>query len=203
MTRESEELALVRKLVVVFDICSSTSILEDLKQTDNLAAWRNLLICLKEFLLEQSDKLKLEPYKFIGDGWIILLPPESSKTDVTGFLRELSIMFDHSFDSDVNGFLQRKPNPLGLTFGMDAGELIRLEMDGRIEYLGRAINVASRLQGAVKELNGNPGYQALFSKNSFNSLGPLNPKITIESVKVSLRNISNGDRYECLKYQVL
>ena len=37
-------------------------------------------------------------------------------------------------------------------FGIDAGELIRLELNGQVEYLGRAINVASRLQSYTKEL---------------------------------------------------
>jgi hypothetical protein len=57
MTREDDAPTVVRKIVVVFDICSSTSVLEDLNSTDNLPRWRNLLIGLKTFLIEQSGHL--------------------------------------------------------------------------------------------------------------------------------------------------
>jgi hypothetical protein len=67
LTRESDKPEIVRRLVVVFDISSSTSILEELKQCDRLAIWRNLLIELKDFL--DALGLDLEIYKFMGDGW--------------------------------------------------------------------------------------------------------------------------------------
>jgi hypothetical protein len=60
MIRENDNLALERKLVVVFDVCSSTSILEDLEQTDNLHKRRNLLITLKENLRAESARLNME-----------------------------------------------------------------------------------------------------------------------------------------------
>jgi class 3 adenylate cyclase len=41
---------------------------------------------------------------------------------------------------------------MGLTFGMDHGDVIRLVMNGKPEYIGRALNIASRLQGKVKEI---------------------------------------------------
>ena len=78
----------MRKVVVVIDICASTSILEDLKQTDNLTPWRSLLIELKDSMLEQavSKRPGLEVYKFIGDGWIVLLPTDVSQDGVAEFL---------------------------------------------------------------------------------------------------------------------
>ena len=46
--------------------------------------------------------------------------------------------------------LSRVPKVMGLTFGMDHEDVIRLVMNGKPEYIGRALNIASRLQGKVK-----------------------------------------------------
>jgi class 3 adenylate cyclase len=206
MTRENEQLILERKLVVVFDICSSTSILEDLKQTDNLQIWRNVLIALKENLLAESAKLNMRLYKFIGDGWILLLPDDVSRDMLFDLLISLSALFDADFDSMIRPLLQRQPAPVGLTFGIDAGELVRLEMNNQMEYLGRAINVASRLQSAAKELAGGCWYKALFAKHVFNSLPPASAACRdprAKEVRLSLRNLSNNVECDFIEFRVL
>jgi class 3 adenylate cyclase len=152
MARGTDVSSRERHLVVVFDICSSTTILEDLKRTDNLSAWRNVLIHLKDYLLEKGAELDMNLYKFIGDGWVLLFPDDVSKTDLCDFLRELSQSYEVQFEAAIRPLLSQEPNPIGLMFGIDAGELIRLELNGQVEYLGRAINVASRLQSYTKEL---------------------------------------------------
>lgn len=50
MTRPSEELKQVQKIALFFDICNSTTILEDLLRSENVSLWRNVLISLKNFL---------------------------------------------------------------------------------------------------------------------------------------------------------
>jgi hypothetical protein len=61
--------------------------------------------------------------------------------------------------------LSRVPKVMGLTFGMDHEDVIRLVMNGKPEYIGRALNIASRLQGKVKEIAPeSPGYKALMSR---------------------------------------
>lgn len=72
MTRENETLTVIRKLVVVFDISSSTTILEDLMRCERLDVWRNVLISVKEVLMDHP--IEFEIYKFMGDGWILLFP---------------------------------------------------------------------------------------------------------------------------------
>jgi len=62
---------------VFFDICSSTTILEDLLRTDNQVRWRNLLILLKKFLSAEAKTQPFLLYKFIGDGWILLFDEEA------------------------------------------------------------------------------------------------------------------------------
>ncbi len=197
MTRENDVLTIERKLVVVFDICSSTTILEDLKQTDHLAEWRNLLIRLKDYILERGCKIGVQIYKFIGDGWILLLPLDISQKDLLGFLVDVSLCFEMGVDSPIRDLLQRPPSPVGLTFGVDAGDLIKIEMNQQLEYIGRALNVATRLQAATKELSGDPSYRVLFSKHSFNSLRPPRPINLDKTVAVKLRNISNGAFCHC------
>jgi class 3 adenylate cyclase len=201
MTREDERPEVVRKLVVVFDTCSSTSILEDLKRTDNLAAWRNLLIGMKEWLREIGDELGMELYKFVGDGWILLFPDRIAKDKLCKFLQKFSKWFDTEFHRQISGLLEPQPAPIGLTFGIDSGELIRLEMNELVEYIGRAINMATRLQGQSKEVPGGPAYKALFSKSWFNSAPRPPATIKVDSAKVSLRNIVSGDNYECLVFK--
>jgi len=190
MSRGTEVSSRERHLVVVFDICSSTTILEDLKRTDNLSAWRNVLIHLKDYLLKHGAELDMNLYKFIGDGWVLLFPDDVSKTALCDLLRELSQSYELQFEASIRPLLSQEPNPIGLMFGIDAGELIRLELNGQVEYLGRAINVASRLQSYTKELPGGPSYKVIFSKNSYNSPAPPPPELAAEAIKVSLRNIS-------------
>jgi hypothetical protein len=190
MARGTEVSSRERHLVVVFDICSSTTILEDLKRTDNLRAWRNVLIHLKDQLLEKGAPLQMNLYKFIGDGWVLLFPDDVPKTELCALLRELCRSYETQFDACIKPMLSQEPNPIGLMFGIDAGELIRLELNGQFEYVGRAINVASRLQSYTKELPGGPSNKAIFSKNSFNSPAPPPTGLEVEPVKVSLRNIS-------------
>jgi class 3 adenylate cyclase len=200
--RENEELGRERHLVVVFDICSSTTILEDLKRTDNLAAWRDLLLDMKAHLQQEGSRLAMCLYKFIGDGWVLLFPDNVPKKELCGLLCRLSEWYQAQFERSIRPLLLQEPSPIGLMFGIDAGELIRLELDEQDEYLGRAINVASRLQTQTKELRGGPSYKAIFSRNSFNSPAPPPRDLAVESTKVSLRNISPST-IECFIFQTL
>jgi class 3 adenylate cyclase len=202
MTKDNDQLSIVRQVVVVVDIRSSTSILEDLKQTDYLAIWPNLLIILKEFLLEQHFRIGVEVYKFVGDGWILLFPDDISKASMMEFLTDLSKEFDMAYDS-VRKVLQRRPPTVGLTFGVDSGELVKLEMNEQSEYIGRAINVAARLQDHAKKIEPVADYQAVFSKHSFNSMAsPYGDLFQVTKTKASLRNIAGGE-VDCIAYSPL
>ena len=201
MTRENEKSVIARKLVIVSDIRSSTSVLEDLKGTDNLDCWRNLLINLKDQLRKSGTPLGIEIYKFIGDGWVLLAPPNIEKDDLFEFLADFSRGFEVGFDFGISGLLSRQPESLGLTFGIDTGDLIQMEMNEQIEYVGRPINVAARLQSEAK--NQGCKYVALFSKNSYALLsGPIRDD-RLKPTKVSLKNIRGGAEIDCLLYRVL
>jgi class 3 adenylate cyclase len=204
MTRQAPEI--VKKIVLVFDICSSTSILEDLKQTDNLEAWRELLDGMRFDMVAQHSEIDFEIYKFIGDGWIVLFPYTTTTVVLCKFLCLLSALFEASYTS-IKMILQKPPKKVGLTFGIDKGDLIKFQMDGRIEYVGRALNVASRLQGAIP---GNSCYMALASKTCFHSLlmGSHSPEDGIEfmrfqNVTVSLKNVAGGEEFEGVMWKVI
>jgi hypothetical protein len=200
MTKENEALFIERKLVVVFDICSSTTILEDLKRTDNLIEWRNFVVFLKRLLSIQGNELGMVPYNFIGDGWVLLFPDNVSTDQLCTFLGVISKVFSEAFERSIRPMLSQEPDPLGLMFGIDLGDLIRLQMNEQDEYLGRAINVASRLQAYTRELPSGPSYMAIFSPNSFNRPGVAAPTVRTERRAVTLRNIT-PPTIDCFVYE--
>jgi class 3 adenylate cyclase len=200
MTDGHDPVTTEQRYVLVFDFCSSTSILEDLIRTECEDRWRNLLIDVKNFLLEERTRLNFEMYKFIGDGWILLFPLHLPQPEFFSFLQRLCAKYDGSFKSRVNRVLTTKIEPVGITFGLDRGRLIRLEMDGRTEYLGRPINVASRLQAAIRDKDKHPQGKILMSKPVYDELRHHFPKGNkVYSVKRRLKNISGGEDYRCIK----
>ncbi len=123
MTRRREPLFVEQRLVVAFDICSSSNIIEDLTLTGNLSRLRNLLIRTKNFLQRESERLKFELYKFTGDGWILLFPSRTSGPRLMRFLTDLSGRFSQNFRAQILPMLEQKPKIVGLTFGVDRGDL--------------------------------------------------------------------------------
>ena len=202
MTRDDEKMTIEHKIVISFDICSSSNIIEDLTLTNNLKAMRNLLIKMKEFLLEKSDLLNFHVYKFTGDGWILLFPENIQGKDLMHFLIELSSFFKQKLNSQIIPLLERPPEITSLTFGIDGGKLIGIVMNLNQEYIGRPINIACRLQSAIKDNDKHPEYKLLVSKHVFNkhlkSLKGYNPK----SVVRTLRNIREGEKYQCVKIHI-
>ncbi len=60
----------VEKYVLIFDICSSTKIVECLTEKEHQESWRDLIIEIAKFLIKERETLDFEIYKFLGDGWI-------------------------------------------------------------------------------------------------------------------------------------
>lgn len=202
VTEPVEGLTQEQKLVVVFDICSSSKILEDLKLSDNLAALRNLLISIKKFLTDESAHRTFEVYKFIGDGWILLFAKTASGEELITFLEDLSRFFKRELARTILPRLQAAPTILGLTFGIDSGTLVRMLMMGNIEYIGRPLNIASRLQSSIKQRDRHPAYKVLFSKPSFKALGISADLRECKEVRRTLSNIQSGENYACVKMRL-
>jgi class 3 adenylate cyclase len=199
MTQAIEEMIKEEKLVVFFDICSSSNILEDLILSGNLKLMRILILALRSFLKSESAKKGFDVYKFIGDGWVLLFPPSVSGEALVSFLEKLCQLFKYKINTHVVPHLQTPPSVMGLTFGVDQGELVRFRMKGNDEYIGRPLNIASRLQGSIKQKDHNPGYKVLFSKPCFQALKFRKGFRKCKPATRELRNIHGGKRYGCIK----
>ena len=110
-----------------------------------------------------------------------------------------SRFFLEKFGTRVSPFLQYTPKVIGLTFGIDRGPLVKVEMNEQVEYIGRAVNVACRLQGAIKDKDKNPANKVLISKHAYKSLGISSPLCKVQEVKRRLRNIQNNNELKLVK----
>jgi len=199
MSKENENLVIEKKIVITFDICSSTSIIEDLHKTENIIKWRDFLIWIKNYLRIKSKGMNFYVYKFTGDGWILLFNNDFSGYELVNFLQDFCAQFKMRYKRKIENFLETPPSATGLTFGIDRGSLTRFIMNDQIEYVGRAINVACRLQGAIKDKDESPQYKVLITKHLFQSI--LYPLDNIKHVEVrrKLRNIAGGNDVRCVK----
>lgn len=192
MTDPAAKPTIVRKFVVIFDICSSTAILEDLIRTENHICWQSVLGHLKRFLWSQGLG-KAEMYKFLGDGWILLFNDDDlSGERLIGLLRALCAEYDRLFREHVVNVLSNIPPHIGLTFGVDEGSLVEIVMNQEKEYVGRALNVSARLQAATKNNRGPSPCTLLISSNAYTRL---RLAVKSELVECNLANVTGGARY--------
>ena len=196
MTEPTEAPTIVQKYVLVFDFCSSTSILEDLIRSENQQRWRDLLIEVKKFLFAERGVKGFEIYKFIGDGWILLFDPDFAALDLFLFMRRLCERYNELFNALVRPNLASYIRTFGITFGLDRGSLSRFVMDRDVEYIGRFINVAARLQAAIKAEDDNPGGKVLMPRHLFANVKPhIAGEYRTRQVIVQLSNVSGAEKY--------
>jgi hypothetical protein len=187
-------------LVVAFDMCSSSKLIEDLSRTNSLIAYDRLLKNLHLWLWSNAKKWKFIVYKFTGDGWILLFPVSMIDGDnLMSFLVNLSKKHNAFRENLVDSHLESIPPSLGLTFGIEMGTLRKFVLGKEVEFAGRALNVACRLQAAVKDKGSEPDYRCLFSRKVFNTYLKNVENFQFFDVERSLRNISDGERYRCVK----
>jgi class 3 adenylate cyclase len=205
MSKTSDPIKKVRRIVVAFDICSSTAILEDLLRTENEGRWRNLLIGMKQELVRLSREFRFEIYKFTGDGWLLLFDEGSiSSTQLFRTLLTISITYQYLFHTKICEVLESNPPAIGLTFGVDSGTLVALVMNEKTEYVGRALNVAVRLQGVISEIDRQPSEKVLISKNAFTQMRCGRTKRTSGVlVTCKLRNLAGNKKIQVRKLYLL
>ena len=200
----NDKIIKVEKLVVFIDICSSTSIMEDLLRTENMDKWRSLIISLKKFLVSNKGELKYNIHKFLGDGWILLFPVECDKSELFNLLKKLCEEFESLYEKKINPVISTEISTVGITFGIDKGTLIKVIMNGRTEYLGRALNVAARLQAAIKDGCDAPQGKVLMSKNVYAILNDtIKSENEMKERKKNLRNIAGGTSFICMELSLL
>jgi len=192
-----------KRIVVTFDICSSSDILEDVIKTENIDKWWYLLNGLKKHIEKEMNDLDFEIYKFTGDGWILLFDYNYPGCEILKFLSDLSKIFDVNFRNRILDILDTHPDIIGLTFGMDRGTLIELIIKGETEYIGRPINIACRLQNAIKDKDENPQNKVMMTKHLYNTMKDEISNYSHEKVKRILRNISGNRIFHCVKVSLL
>lgn len=204
MTGISEQTEVVKKIIIFFDICSSTSIFEDLIRTENQKLWRDILIEFNDYLRKKRSSLRFELYKFLGDGWILLFEPRPDGLEIFEFFESLSDTFLSLYRRHIKDVLTIQIPDVGLRFGMDIGSCIQFVMNQQREYTGRPLNVASRLQGAIGQRDSKPQNKILLSNNlyaTFKDKKKIQRKYKVWRVTRELKNISGGEDYRCVKVE--
>jgi hypothetical protein len=199
MTDKKDEVEIINKIVVTMDICSSSLIIEDLIKTTNIKLWRDLLIQMKEYLVNNSSGCGADIHKFIGDGWIILFDKPYSAPKIFQFISGINQEFGKWYTQTIFPNLDTPPDISGLTFGIDEGQLIQITMNDREEYIGRPINIACRLQGAINEIDMKGGFNIFMSHRLFNYLKMDSLDYFYEVTERPLRNISEGKNFRCYR----
>ena len=88
-------------IVVAFDMCSSSDIIEELTLSGNLQRLKDFLTALKRYLASAQKNVEFDPYKFTGDGWILLFPPDTDGKVLVKFLQDLFTFFRREFRRKV------------------------------------------------------------------------------------------------------
>jgi hypothetical protein len=193
-------------VVVAFDMCSSSNIIEDLGRTESLGNLDQLLKELHNWLRKNSTNNHFAIYKFTGDGWILLFL--GNRIDPDSFLKflvSLSEEYQSLLKKHIEPYLESVPENRGLTFGIETGHLRKIKLGDKIEFVGRALNVACRLQNAVRDSSSPADYKVLLSRRVFYKyLAPIANDTTLKFYNATrnLRNISGGERYRCKKFNL-
>jgi hypothetical protein len=201
------------KIVVVFDLCSSSQIMEDLLLCDRFDCYETFLTCVKRWLMnwtEQHSQVNghFELYKFTGDGWILLFPTTIKGKALIHSMHSLCEMINAELARHIVPNLSSMPAVIGATLGVERGNLVRMMMNEREEYVGRALNVACRLQNAAKEreshadegIVGTSCYKAFVSAHLYNErLAQVQLPYKVEPTTSPLRNILSGSGFACRK----
>lgn len=190
-------------IVVAFDMCSSSDVIEELILKDDIERFQKFLGKMKEYLAGRQRGTAFDPYKFTGDGWILLFPTDSDGTALLEFLRDLCVFFKQEFEKDILPYLDTPPSIIGLTFGLEKGRIAPMTIFGETEYIGRALNVACRLQSAVKAGDGPPAYKALASNTVFNLYLSSAAEYEVSEASRNLRNIRGGKDFRCREIKLL
>lgn len=190
-------------LIVAIDMCSSSKLIDDLSKRQSLIAFDELLQGLYSWLDSNREIYKYEIYQFTGDGWILFFHDlEIDGLILMEFLVKLSQKHNLLRSSLIDVQLINLPESTGLTFGIDVGKLHQFSLGNENRCVGRALNVACKLQDAVKQRGPEAelSYRGLISNDVYyrwlKNREVLN-KFTFFDRTRSLRNIDT--KFRCRK----
>ena len=202
MTEKNDEILVMDKMVVTTDICSSSHIVESLLKRTKIEVWRNILIEVKEYIYREALKHDAEIYKFTGDGWIILFSPPYEGKGIISFLKDINVFYKQLYTDHVLPTIDIPPKIYGMTFGIDEGPLVKLTMLENGEYIGRALNIACRLQGVINEIDIYSGYRAFLSHIAYNMLKEEADLFHPDPTERLLKNISHRSDFQCFRLAI-
>ena len=137
--------------------------------------------------MQASFLFRFRVYKFMGDGWILLFDFAPGE-NIVNFAEAFSLLFENKIQRLIKNHIDNPPDILGLTFGVDRGTLVKLNIMGREEYVGWPINVASRLE---KARNGDktPQYKLLVTKPVYQVIKQYLKNYPVKHVTRKLKNV--------------
>jgi hypothetical protein len=178
-------------IIVVFDFCSSSELVEALTLRGSVEPYKALLTSIKRHLAAAQKSVTFDPYKFTGDGWILLFPSDTSGAVLWEFLLDLCDAYRRVYRENLLPHLETPPRVEGLTFGIEQGPIHNLTIFRQSEYLGRSLAIACRLQNAVRD-NRAPGYKALVTAAFFRQYFSDISELRAMPKRLQFRNIREG-----------
>jgi hypothetical protein len=194
----------MQKIVTFFDICSSSKIIEDLAQNNDLSLWRKTLKKIEINLENKRDALGFSIYKFLGDGWVLIIDPDTDKKELLQYFTELCDAFSNHFNKTIEKRLSTEIKPIGLTFGLDIGEIFRISIGGTKEYMGSPLNIAARLQICISnpnKLEDDPSNQLMMVRRNYYKYfkDDVGGNYKLVKARRKLKNIRNDDTFICTR----
>jgi class 3 adenylate cyclase len=180
-------------------MCSSSDIIEGLTLRGEVQRLVTFLTAVKRHLRDKAKDNRFDVYKFTGDGWILLFPADIDGAVLLSFLKGLCEFFQRELKRNVLRYLDAMPQVTGVALGLERGPLLKTLMFGQREYIGRALNIACRLQTAIKDKDKSPAYKALMSNTVYNDYFRELPGAKSIPVTRTLRNIRGGTEFKCRK----
>jgi class 3 adenylate cyclase len=187
--------------VLIFDICSSTIFIEDLVKTDELDSYCKLLEDFKSFLTAMNIEGMII-YKFLGDGFIILFDKKVLFDEVLMVSRRTAEFAKERIARFIKDNIETTVIPrIGITIGIDIGNLKSIKLYGETEFIGRAINVSSRLQSSLKDKE--HVNKILMSVKAYKKIIRQDIKRKCIERERVFRNISDNNRTRCYELDSL
>ena len=189
--------------VLVFDICSSTLILDDLQRTNQSGKYWDLVNDISSFLSENGSVFGYEIYKFLGDGFILIFYENTIIDQVLLFTIRLVDHCKHAIMQFLEDHVEITNLPRkGITIGLDKGVLYEQTLEDKSqEFIGRPLNMATRLQSSLNRPE--HSNKCLMSKRVYKEITKANFKKICSKTTRKLRNMVFEEEITCYEFAPL
>lgn len=186
----------MQSYVVVYDICSSTVILENLTTNEATSRYGKLVSDVSTAFERLMDFSKPTKCKFLGDGAIYLFKQETNTDALINALCDFVETADLAIHDFVGKHIDIDLPRSGITVGVAFGTIYRTEeVWHSLEYFGRPINFACRLQSSLKEPEQTD--KILVQKQVFKSLTDRNLRKRFNLRRRKFRNLNADQIIQC------